>query len=128
MSPVGQKQVQGFPSPAFIFILGFMMGVGILLPHVQPGYSDIDTFHRDSLVTHGVLDHPVLSASFLTKAERRVDGGIGGKGGCLHSLEPTCEGPCVQLSVTCCRCVAGENEVLSRTYEESISGDPRTEG
>lgn len=105
------------------------MGVGILLPHVQPEYSDIATFHSDSLVTHGALDHPPLLASFLTKAERRrVDGGIGGKGGCLHSLEPTCEGPCVQLSVTCCRCVAGENEVLSRTYEENISGHPRMEG
>lgn len=88
MSPVGQKQVQGFLNPVFIFILGFMMGIGILLPHVQPEYYDIATFHRDSLVTHGDLAHPLPLANFLTKVERRVDGvhGVGGKGSGLHSL------------------------------------------
>lgn len=59
-------------------------------------FSLLDLEKRETplrlLGTHGVLDHSLPLATFLTKVERRrVDGvhGIGGKGGCLHSLEPT---------------------------------------
>lgn len=64
VSPVGQKQGLGLSTTAFTFILGFEMGAGILLPQVQPEYSNVSTFHKDSLVDDGVLDHALPLANF----------------------------------------------------------------
>ena len=104
LSPVSRKQ-------AFTFILGFAVGTGILLPCLQPEYSDVTTFMKTPLCEgEGIMVSLTTLSSqptfdLLTKDERRVVCGIWGKRH-VYTAQRCASGRWwTRFLVTYCRCV-----------------------